>query len=59
MELHYRPSLRSPFLGCAVPHLLLGEVVCCGRRRGPRNALVRLASGFLVVVPRGNLAPAP
>ena len=49
--LAYRPSLRGP----TGLHGAVGRVAVAGRGPGPRNHLIRLADGRLVVVPCGHL----
>lgn len=53
VRLHYRRSVAPH----APHHGRAGVVVAAGKGR-PRNHLVRLDGGLLVVVPCGNLNPA-
>lgn len=52
VTLRYSPPRRRLAPGL---HLATGEVVAAARGPGPRNALVRLDGGRLVVVGGGNL----
>ena len=49
VELHYHKEMRA-----ACPHLQTGTVIVSGGRKIV-NALVKLDSGIITVIPRGNL----